>query len=195
MVEHSSSTLALLQRIREGDQEAGRRFVEKYQPHVLRIVRKLMPEAIRKNLDSVDLVQDVWCQFFDKVIHERRFETDDELMAYLLKMIANQVLMASRRYLLTQKNDPKREVSLSGPQMRAEAGPPDRGPSAEETAIALETWDSMVDGQIIAYQRILLLRREGLSYKEIAERLHTSEKTIQRLIRAALRKLERDRPE
>lgn len=55
---------SLMQRVREGSQDAAHELFQQYGPHILRIVRRKLHKTMRSKYDSSDFVQAVWASFF-----------------------------------------------------------------------------------------------------------------------------------
>ena len=52
----------LLNRLREGNDDAVEQLVEEYEPYLRQVVRHGLPDRLRAKFDSADVVQSVWVQ-------------------------------------------------------------------------------------------------------------------------------------
>lgn len=87
----------LLNEARAGSQAAAQELYDKFAEPLLFVVRhRLSPEA-RRLLDSSDLTQEVWKDFFAKALREKFFSTPQDLVAFLCGMAVKKVAMAERR--------------------------------------------------------------------------------------------------
>lgn len=176
---------ALLDRAESGDSEAARELFEDYGRHVLRAVRHTLNARLRQLFDSQDLVQSVWKSIFENKDSLGTFESPEAMIAFLTTVARRKVAYKVRRYLgKTQKTNMNRVTSLD--QMEAPIAFADRRERApDETAEWRDHWDNLVGGLSDRDQRILELRRDGLTNPEITDTLSVSERTIQRVINRA----------
>jgi RNA polymerase sigma factor (sigma-70 family) len=173
---------ALMQRIREGSQEAVRELVEGYEEAIRLNVRRKLAPRLRVQFDSVDFVQDVWASFFALSPQQYEFATPEELLRFLVRMACNHVADAARSRFRAQKNNLNRQHSLDGSAAAVAqhlAGPE---PSPSQTAIARETYAGLVADLSEEDQRIILLLAQKKTHAEIAQELGVSEKRIRRLL-------------
>jgi RNA polymerase sigma factor (sigma-70 family) len=166
-----------------GDPEASDRLCRDFEKPILRVVRQTLLQRHRSRYDSLDFVNDVWASFFANPPHEARFDDPEALIAYLARMARNKIGEA-RRNATTQKNDVEREQSLDVVTRATRGGglaAPDASPS--QIVGAEDEFQNMLRNRSSVHQGILTLLREGMTYREIADRLNTCEKTVQRLVR------------
>lgn len=172
---------ALMRELRAGSREAADRLCRDYQHHILRVVRRRLVKALRAQVDSVDLVADVWLSFFARSPAERHFDTPRALIAYLQKMAANKVAETHRQRIGSGKYCIFRvepDCDLNSVSDR-----PGRSPSAIQLLVAEDEFERMIRGRPMHERRILTMLRHGLSHSEIARKLKTNVKTVQRLLR------------
>jgi RNA polymerase sigma-70 factor (ECF subfamily) len=108
---------------------------------------------MRPRFDSVDFVQAVWTSFFARREELGRFTRPEEREVHL------------------ETSSPQHEAALAA-----------RQPTPSEAVAAEDFWECLLEGQPSHYRRVLNLRREGLSYDEIAEQLGMSSKRVQRVV-------------
>jgi RNA polymerase sigma-70 factor (ECF subfamily) len=177
----------LLQRIRDGSQEAVVELVEDYGPLVLRVVRRRLHPKLRPKFDSLDFVQSVWASFFADTSRLGNFSTKEALVEYLMRMAHNKTVDEFRKRLQTAKYTVNREVALDDGTVAERADPSvPRVPTPSHRAIAHETWDRLLRGQPPIYREILKLRWQGATFDEIAATLQISERTARRVINRLL---------
>ena len=163
-----------------GDNDACRRLLEVYGPHVVRAVRRNLDRSIRSKFDSADFAQAVWASFFTRPTQADQFDSPESLVGYLAAMAKNKVVDEHRRRLGALKYDVSREEPLRPDENQGLRSPQ---PTPSQVAVAGELWERLITGQPPHHQAILRLRREGLTNDEIAERLGLSEKTVRRLMK------------
>jgi RNA polymerase sigma factor (sigma-70 family) len=182
---------------RAGDQDALERLLDACREDLLRVVRRGLPRSLRRLSDSQDFVQAVWATFFLNDIDPARFESSEQLLAYLRTVASNKVIDQIRRKIGAQKRSLKREVPLSRLAAETVALACDETPS--RFAIAREAMERLLEGQPAHYRRILELRAEGASVAEAASAVGLNEGTVRRVLgkmleRAADRGPEADGP-
>jgi RNA polymerase sigma factor (sigma-70 family) len=173
----------LLRGVQAGDPDATDRFCREYQRPILRVVRRTLLPHYRSRFDSLDFVNDVWASFFANPPRDMRFDDPQSLVAYLARMARNKIGEV-RRQTNTAKNDLGREKRLDAVVRATRGGglpAPDATPS--QIVVAEDEFQQMLRDRSPVHKGILVLLRQGLTYREIAERLNTTEKTIWRLIR------------
>lgn len=174
----------LMRGVQRGSPEAAEQFCRTYQPHIIRVVRRRLMKRLRVRFDSLDLVNDVWLSFFSRPPRNRQFPTPIALIVYLEHMAQNKVIETAKQ-AWRQKNTPSREDGSDPPDGRA--NPPGRNPTPSQLLMAQEAFDRLLAGRPPHEQRILTLLREGLRHEDIARRMGTNAKTVQRLVRRIYR--------
>jgi RNA polymerase sigma factor (sigma-70 family) len=183
----------LMRQVQAGSQEAARRLCDEYGSHILRVVRRRLPEQLRSKFDSIDFVQDVWASFFADPPREQRFDSPNALVAYLIRLAQNKVVAAYRQRLYSDKHGVRRETALQTAVADVTDPLPDRRQhTPSQWVMADERWQRMLSGQTPARRLALLMLREGSSHREVAERLGLSPKAIQRLLERLLRRQARE---
>jgi len=174
---------ALLDRARAGSEEAARQLVELCQPRVLHAVRKRLPRKLRSKFDSLDLTQEVWAAFFARVLVDCQCRTPDELNAYLWHMAQRKTIELCHQRYFGHKRDASQEHAMESTTVRQavqDLAAPD--PSPSRAAATSEQWQRMVHGANRQNQRILVLLRQGLSYRQIAKKCGINERSVRRVV-------------
>lgn len=175
--------LTLLARIRSGDDDAARDLLLKYEAEVRLVVRRQLPRLLRSRFDSLDFLQSVWGSFFRRVRQggaASEFQDQRHLVAFLARAAKNKVIDEYRR-AGSQKQDMHREEPIwaDSRHVREIAADID---SPSELAQANEVFGHLRELLPESRRQILDLKAEGLSSKEIGDRLGVSERTIQRVL-------------
>jgi RNA polymerase sigma factor (sigma-70 family) len=167
----------LLARIRAGDENAARELLTRYEPQVRLVVRRQLPKLLRSRFDSIDFLQSVWGSFFRRMKSASgEFEDPQYLVAFLARAARNKVIDEYRR-ALSQKQDKRLEEPLWG--ARGLAGDVD---SPSEVAQAHEAFSLLRERLPENRRGILELKAQGLTSREIGERLGLSERTVRRVL-------------
>jgi RNA polymerase sigma-70 factor (ECF subfamily) len=171
----------LMERVREGSEDAARELLNRYGEHILRVVRRKLHRELRSKFDSVDFVQAVWASFFADIPHRGNFDQPQALIAFLVTLAQNKVVEAVRQRMKTQKYNINRERPLEA----AAAGGgkvASRDPTPSQVAIANDEWRRLLAELPDRYHRMLVLLREGHTQKDIARELGVNEKTVRRVL-------------
>lgn len=175
----------LMARARSGDPEAVRDFLERFEREVRVMVRARLPRRLRPRYDSGDFVQAVWKSFFTgPVDRERKFENEAHLRGFLDGVVRNKVQEEHRRLTRTAKHNLAREeplyVARGDREVPREVASPD--PSPSETVQARDRLEQLTAGFGPRELRVLSLRRQGLTYAEVAEQTGMHERSVRRII-------------
>lgn len=180
----------LISELAEGSEMAARRLAEEYTPHVTQVVRSSMAARIRPKVDSADYVQSVWASILINRDRLAQFTEPEQLIRYLAVMARHKVFDGYRN-LHTAKNnirverrlEKKREFS-SWSNDSGENGhyPTSTEPSPSEFAIERELWERIGAVGSERDREVVAMRVQGASYKQIADQLGVSEKTVQRTL-------------
>ena len=177
-----------LARIHAGDEDAARDLLTRYEAEVRLVVRRQLPRMLRSRFDSVDFLQSVWGSFFHRVrTAPTEFEDGRHLVAFLARAAKNKVIDEFRK-AGSQKQDMRREEPIwsDGDKPRELAGVME---TASQVAEAREAFDHLRNLVPEERRAILELKAEGLSSKEIGDRLGISERTVQRVLEELRRRV------
>ncbi len=180
---------AFLARIAAGDQEAARELLTRYEAEVRLVVRRQLPRLLRSRFDSLDFLQSVWGSFFRRVKGQpAEFEDSRHLVAFLARAAKNKVIDEYRR-AGSRKADMHREEPLwiEGNQARDLAA---RQDTPSQVFEAREVFGRLSELLPEDRRHLLELKAQGLSSKEIGEKMGISERTVQRVIEDLRRRAE-----
>jgi RNA polymerase sigma factor (sigma-70 family) len=178
-----------LQRIQAGDEGAARELLQRFEAEVRLVVRRQLPRLLRSRFDSLDFLQSVWGSFFRRMRQAPTdFEDSRHLVAFLARAAKNKVIDEYRRSA-SRKHDMHREEPLWGAGRRAREVA-DSIDSPSEIAQAHEVYGRLQELVPEEKRSILQMKAEGLSSKDIGERLGISERTVQRVLEDLRRRVE-----
>src|SRR5882724_4460918 len=103
MIKADQEFRELMAGVRQGSEDAAWELVRVYAPHVHRVVSRLLKRRIRTMYDSLDFVQAVWASFFREPALIHSFESDNEIIGYLVNSARHKVYDELRKRLGTQK--------------------------------------------------------------------------------------------
>ena len=168
----------LIQEARNGSDVAAKIIVERYQPHILQVIRRKMHRDMRQKFDSQDFCQAVWVSFFRNRDQLLEATHPAQLIGYLAIMARNKLLDETRRRLHTKKHDIRRERQLAsdvGQKCSASDSP-------SHVAMAREAWDRIMKVSSARDREIAILRMRGEQIGTIAKQVGVSERTVSRVL-------------
>ena len=178
-----------LRRIQDGDEAAARELLSRFEAEVRLVVRRQLPRLLRSRFDSLDFLQSVWGSFFRRMrTSPTDFEDSRHLVAFLARAAKNKVIDEYRR-AASRKQDMHREEPLWGDGLRPR-DVPDPADSPSEVAQAREVLVRLRELMPEERRAILEMKAEGLSSRDIGERLGISERTVQRVLEDLRRRME-----
>jgi RNA polymerase sigma factor (sigma-70 family) len=184
----------LLRRARAGDNGAIRDFLSQFEQEVRTMVRSRLPRKLRNQFDSTDFVQAVWQSFFVEA-DSREFDNVEHLRGFLFGMVRNKVSEQHRRLTKTEKYDLAKEERLyvrrGDREVPLEVVSPE--PSASQAAQAVDRMEQLTAGRSPLEIEVLTLRRQRLTFVEIANRTGINERTVRRVIETAWSRMEAHR--
>jgi RNA polymerase sigma factor (sigma-70 family) len=186
----------LLARAKAGDQEAIRDFLSQFEWEVRMMVRARLPKRLRTQFDSVDFVQAVWQSFFSDLARDAPdFERAEHVRRFLAGVVRNKVFEQHRKLTRTEKYDMSREERLyvrrGDHDVPRDLVSPD--PSPSETAQASDCLAQLTAGRSPREVEVISLRRQGLTFDEIATKTGVDERTVRRIIDSARTRMEAGR--
>ena len=191
---HKTQQLVTL--AKDGDKAALDRLYRVYGERVRWMVRFRMGRTLRSKLESMDLVQDVLVRAFQG-LGDFTYTSDGDLVRWLSTITQN-VLRDHLDRLHAAKRDVRREVprhrrgsatggGLDGIPEGLDATTPSAIVSKREDLARLER---AIDQLKREYRDVIILTKiEGLSYKEIGERLGKSPDAVRMLVPSAMAEL------
>lgn len=177
----------LMARLKEGDSLAIERLLKSYEDEVRLIVRARLPQALRSQFDSMDFVQAVWASVLvGPDAQDPLFQSPKQFLGYVAGVAQNKVWAEYRRRTKGKKYELAREERLevrSGPggggQVRDLAG---TDPTPSQEAQASDRLRQLLRGLKPVEAEVVELRRQGLTFEEIAVRTKLHERTVRRVI-------------
>ena len=184
---------ALIEGARLGNEAAVAALLGRFEPEIRTMVRVRLPRALRNQLDSMDIVQAVWTSVFTgKENDVGRFTEVGQFRGFLAGVARNKVYEEHRRRTRTKKYDLGREERLY--VRKGERDIPREvfasDPTPSEEVQSEDRMNQLIRGRTAEEVRVVELRREGLTYDEIAEKLGISERSVRRVIEAIRERME-----
>jgi RNA polymerase sigma-70 factor (ECF subfamily) len=170
-----------------------------YTNYLKLLVTAQLDSRLRARVSPSDIVQDT---FFEahRDFHQFRGQTTAEFVAWLRKIVVNNLLRVVEQHVLAEKRDVRREISmdeigrrLEQSTMRLENFLVQASESPSGHAVRNENEILLADALAALpedYREILVLRHiEGLPFEEVAKRMDRSAGAVRMLWLRALKKL------
>jgi RNA polymerase sigma-70 factor (ECF subfamily) len=197
MARFSEDAASFLQAARAGSREALGEALEGCRHYLLRIAQGRLNRELQAKGGASDLVQET---FLEAQRDFARFHgsSEAELLAWLRRLLLNNMANFGRRYCQTDKRQAEREVALGGdasseagsPQIPAKTPSPSGQAIAHEQAQALEQALQRLPAD---YRRVILLRnQERLPFDEIGKQMARSSEAARRLWSRAIERLQQE---
>ena len=138
-----------------------------------------MNQGVRDQFDSQDFEQAVWASFFGHLSVVERFDSENHLAAFLIRMASNKVIDAGRRaQVRPAQNASHGDVRDVVTDHRRRVSQP----TPSQFAVAREQWGHIVKGEDDRHLRVLKLKRAGATQVEIAAAMGVSERHVRRML-------------
>jgi RNA polymerase sigma-70 factor (ECF subfamily) len=178
------SDVALLDRIRTGDQDAALQLYFRYATRLIQLASKKTPADLAPRFDPEDIVQSVFRTFFRRAA-KGQYEAPegDELWKLLMVMALNKV-RSKGKYHRSSKRDVRKTQALS------EGNEQLNDHNFEEAkSILCMSVEEMILNQPPSHRSIIRLRIDGLEVQAIADREHRSKRTVERILQSFRKQL------
>jgi len=175
----------LMQRLRDGSEEAASELAKEYGSHLRREIRQRLPGELRPKVDSVDIEQQVWKSFFAEAKSLPDLKNPGQLIRYLRTMARFKVADEGR-HLQTLKHNVRREVQLDDSGPIAGPHPASRDPTPSAVAVFNEEWERLLRDRPPQVRRILEMRLADMTYVEIADAMGLSDRTVREIFYSLL---------
>jgi RNA polymerase sigma-70 factor (ECF subfamily) len=187
---HKTQQLVAL--VKGGDASALDQLCRVYAERVRWMVRLRMGKELRRNLDSMDVVQDVLIHALGGIT-DFTYENEGDFVRWLSR-IAENALRDNWRRFHAEKRDIRKEVPLGNGRWATSgrlSGVP--GPVANTTPSAilskkedLARLEKAIDALKPEYKEVIVLTKiEGLGYQQIADRVGKSSEAVRKLVSRA----------
>lgn len=187
----------LLAEARDGDDGAVGELLNQYRDYLLLIANQQMDRKVRGKVGGSDIVQESMLAA-QQGFAQFQGESPEQLMAWLKKILINDVYATGRRYRQTAKREVGREVQISTDSTQ---GLPLVDPNNTPKTDALVQEQSRqlreaMQGLPDEYRSVLELRNwDQLSFAEIGRRMDRSENAARKLWTRAVMQLQKSMAE
>jgi len=183
MMDIELSDAELVQRWREGDQQAATILHERYLTRLLNLVGRHLADKFNSRLDPDDVVQSVFRSIF-RLTREGRFEFegDSDFWKLLLTMALNKVRNTVRHHQAGKRTPAAESVSTSADGVDGYiVNRLSSQPTIEEIVSFADMLEQVLHQLDPQQQQLIQYRIEGFTQKEIAEKLGVDDRTVRRM--------------
>ena len=183
----------LVQRCRQGDQDAARQLVDAYIERLLPLARKRISQRLASRVDAEDIVQSAFRIFFAR-LQDDQFEIrdQDDLYRLLVRITLHKTLRQIAHHKAA-KRDPSQEIAQGENARERLLQILANEPTPEDTVCFLDQLEHFMERLPETERRILELRLEGYSTDEIAQALGTYDRKVRRVLQGIRELAERVR--
>ena len=193
---HKTQQLVAL--VKGGDASALDQLCRVYAERVRWMVRLRMGKELRRNLDSMDVVQDVLINALGGIT-DFTYENEGDFVRWLSR-IAENALRDNWKRFHAEKRDIRKEVRLDdrGPTTGGRSGGAPGPIDATTPSVIMSRKEDLarleqaIDELKPEYREVIVLTRiEGLSYQEVGNRLSKNSEAVRKLVFRAMSALTR----
>ena len=196
MEKELEKTIDLIRKAQNGDKKSLDLLFERYYDRVKRIVKLRLTEGIRNKVQTFDIVQEVFYKVLKSFKDFSQFKTESSFLHWLSKIVEN-TIKDEIDYFTAEKRNFKKEFPLEYPQNDAENIQYQTFPGNDPTpSKVLEHEEEMklIESAILNLSNlekevIIMHYYEGLSFKEISEKLNKTYDAIRMMHNRALAKM------
>ena len=182
MLSHLSDK-SLLRRFRLGQESAATELYRRYASRVQGLARRQCSSRLSRRVDAEDIVQSVFCAFFEAVRKGYYDVPDGEDLWRLLLVIALNKMRSSQTFHLAARRDVRLTAPITHLRSRKQGG--NRG------ALLCLALDEALQQLDSTQRRMVELLIEGHEVAEIAAKLGRSKRTVERNLQDVRKKLNR----
>lgn len=173
---------SLFDRACGGDEEAARQLYERYVDRLLAVARRRIGERLARRVDADDIVQSAFRTFFRRA-REGKFVLSerDDLCKLLTRITLNKTLRQANHHRAARR-DVNRDNQAGPESEEAVARVLAKGPTPEAICAFMDELEHFFSRLRPQDRQILMLRMDGHTTAEIAQRLGTYERDVYRLL-------------
>jgi RNA polymerase sigma factor (sigma-70 family) len=170
----------ILERARQGDQDAWETLFKECYPKIVRVVRHRLSRPMRKLYDSTDIANEVMKSLAAK-FDNFDFSSIDGLRAFLIRAAEQKVVDGYRRGH-ARKRDVTRDRPIHGGDDAHGWELADESPTASQVAVASEEEENLLGAQSVNSRTVLELKIKGMSNSEVARETGWHLRKIERFL-------------
>ena len=166
---------------RAGDQDAARKLVDQYLDRLVAVARRRISQRLASRVDPEDVVQSVFRTFFLRAKDGQfKIKDQDDLCKLLMRITVHKVLKQVE-YHTAGKRDANLETEQGNRTLERMHELLARDPTPEAQVEFLDQLEKLLAELSPKERKILEMRMNGHSEREIAAELKVTDRTIRRL--------------
>lgn len=187
----SDSFAALISQLRAGNEEAAAQVFHRFAERLIGLARARLQDGLQGKLDPEDVLQSVFRSFFRRQ-QAGQFDLDnwDSLWSVLTVMTLRKCGHL-KEYFRAARRDVRREEQGTAEALQALDALCAREPTPEEAAGLTDLLERLLRDFDERDRRILTLHLQGYNHAEIGQEVGWAERTVQRTILRARKRLQR----
>ena len=172
----------LVDRWREGDEDAARQLFDTYVERLVALARRRISQRLVSRLDPEDIVQSVFRTFFGRVrAGQFQLEEKEDICKLLMRITVHKTLRQVA-FHKAAKRDPGQETGQSEHSAEMLMELLDREPTPDAEAAFIDQLETFLGTLRPEERTILEMRMQGYSNEEIAKKLDIYDRKIRRVI-------------
>lgn len=187
----SDSFNALLSRLRAGDEEAAARVFHRFADRLIVLARSRLRPGLLHKLDPEDVLQSVFRSFFRRHRAGQLVLDDWDSLWGVLTVMTLRKCGHLKEYFQAARRDVRREEQGMAHALHELGRICAREPTPEEAAELTDLLESLLRDFAERDRRIVTLHLQGYSHAEICQEVGRAERTVQRTIARARKRLKR----
>ncbi len=176
-----SSSAELIERARNGDQQAWQILFDECYPKIIRVISRRLKGPIRSLYDTADIANEVMNSLAVK-FGQFDFESISGMRAYLIKAAERKLVDGYRRGHAMKRDVSRNQTTYPGDEI-GQLEVLDHGPTASEVAVASEREESLLKDQTGHERSVIELKIQGFTTDEVAQSTGLHRRRIERFLR------------
>jgi len=157
----------LIDRARQGDQQAWQILFDDCYPKVVRVIRRRISRPLRSLYDSTDIANEVMKSLAAK-FDQFDFTSINGLRAYLIRAAERKVVDGYRHGHAMKRDVTRTQAAFPGDDL-GQFEVPDSGPTASQVAVATEREENLLRDQSGEERSIIELKMRGFTNNEVSK--------------------------
>lgn len=181
----------VMEKLRRGDPEAARDVFDRFARRLVGMAATKLPAFSRAKVDPEDIVQSVFRTFFRRVSAGEFTPEHWDALWSLLAVITARKCGHQIGHLVASRRDARRDLAADvAASDSVDWEPTDPTPTPAEATLLAETLGVMLADLTERERTVVVLRLQGYSIIEIAEKASSSERSVHRILAAVRSRLE-----
>lgn len=190
-MDNSETSINLLQRWRDGDENAATEIFERYVNRLCALARTRLSSRMKRRVEAEDVVQSAYRSFFRRAGDNYALEKQGDLWRLLAAITINKI-RGQVEFHTAKKRGVYLEESMLADQSMIRVPPEviSEEPKPDDAAVMVEELSDLMSKLDQTQRTIVELSMQNMSVEQIAEKVQRSERTVRRTIQQVREDLE-----